>query len=676
MSKFVMECPNCGKYVEARTGFFAKKKLDCTCGYTINVKTDKLTSRKCPHCGNDVVFDQSKGANAKCPVCGQPINTMEEQSRMVEFSCEQCGIRLMTAKTAKTYTCPVCDCVNDVAERVKMEQIKHDGLASVIKYEGDADTLVWKHPIEDFNMGSQLIVHESQEAIFFRNGQALDLFGAGRYTLETQQLPILEKIYKLPTDTEGTFHSEVYYINITHHMAVKWGTPEKINLIDPLTGAPISVGARGVLNFRVKDSRKLLVKLVGTTGGLKREDILENGNSHIKNYFRSAIQLVVSTHLANAITQERIDILQIDQQKIRLSSSMLPVVQPYFEDYGLEITEFLVEGIMLPERGELGYDSLQTIIKMRQAGLTKSAIQTEMDIKLAEMEAKKTLDIRQQQNIAEVEVAHRGAVAQKGETDVLSAQYESQKKVVEATGETEADRLRMKLEMERKLQNAQIEAEEMRLKGYTQRDVLQADVQKAYAEGIGNMGPAISAGGSGGSSIVGDMVGLGIGMAAASTIAPQIGGMFQNMNPAGGIGGMVGAGNTTVSGTTVAADAWDCPACGAKNITSKFCPDCGSPKPAPKTVQSGDSWDCPACGAKGITSKFCPECGAKKPEAAQPDTWNCPSCGATGITSKFCPECGAKKPEQSVSDTWNCPNCGTQGITAKFCPECGTKRGE
>ena len=220
MSKFVMECPNCGRSVEAKTGFFARKKIDCPCGYVINVKTDKMLSRKCPHCGNDVVFDQSKKDKAKCPVCGEPINTKNEKDKTVEFSCAQCGIRLSTNKSATSYVCPVCDCVNDVQERLELEKIKHDGLASIIKYEGDNDTLVWKHPIEDFNLGSQLIVHESQEAIFFRDGQALDLFGAGRYTLETQQIPMLEKLYGLPTDTEGTFHSEVYFINMVTQMGV------------------------------------------------------------------------------------------------------------------------------------------------------------------------------------------------------------------------------------------------------------------------------------------------------------------------------------------------------------------------------------------------------------------------------------------------------------------------
>ena len=648
MAKFVMECPNCGKYVEAKTGFFARKKIDCTCGYTINVRTDKLISRTCAHCGNEVVFDQTKGASAKCPVCHEPINTMADQDKTVEFSCEQCGIRLHTSKGATSYICPVCDHVNDVVERLKTEEIKKDGLASIIKYEGDADTLVWKHPIEDFNLGSQLIVHESQEAIFFRDGQALDLFSAGRYTLETQQMPILEKLYKLPTDTEGTFHSEVYFFNLIHQMAIKWGTPEKINFLEPMTGAPISLGARGMLNFRIANARKLLLKLVGTSGKLSRQDLMEDGEGHIKNYFRSLIQLVVSTNLANIITSEKLDILQLDQQKMRLSASMLSALQSSFEEYGLVITEFLILGVMLPQKGELGYDALQTILQMRQKDLTKSAIATETELKLAEMEAKKQLDIRIQENVAEVEIAHRKAVAQKGETSVLEAQYASQRKVAEATGDVQAERLHMQLEMERKAQIAQIEAEEMRLKGYNQRDVLQADVQKAYADALGQMGA------NGGGAGLGDIAGLGITLGA-------MGGVMNMTKDA-----MAPMMNMGAAVATPAAIGWDC-TCGTKNIQSKFCPECGNKKPEPK---SADTWDCPNCGNKGITGKFCGECGAKKPEA--PATWDCPECGNKGITGKFCGECGCKKPEATA--TWDCPECGNKGISGKFCPECGAKK--
>ena len=651
MSKFVMECPNCGKYVEAKTGFFARKKIDCACGYTIDVRTDKLTSRTCAHCGNEVVFDQSKGASAKCPVCGEPINTMADQDKTVQFSCAQCGIRLNTAKGATTYTCPVCDHVNNVVERVKMEEIKKDGLASIIKYEGDADTLVWKHPIEDFNMGSQLIVHESQEAIFFRDGQALDTFTAGRYTLETQQLPMLEKLYKLPTDTEGTFHSEVYYFNLIHQMAIKWGTPEKINFLEPMTGAPISIGARGVLNFKIANARKLLLKLVGTGGKLTRQDLMEDGEGNIRNYFRSLIQLAVSTNLANIITSEKLDILQLDQQKMRLSAAMLAALQSSFEEYGLVISEFLIMGIMLPQKGDLGYDALQTILQMRQKDLTKSAIETETEIKLAEMEAKKQLDIRIQENVAEVEIAHRKAVLQQGETSVLEAQYASQVKVAEAAGDVQAERLHMQLEMERKQQMAQIEAEEMRLKGYNQRDVLQADVQKAYAGALGQMG---ANGGGVGGGMLGDIAGLGVTLGAMGSVM----GMTKDaMAPMMNMG-------AAAANPAPAATGWNC-SCGQQNIATNFCPNCGGKKPEP---QAG--WNCTACGQQNITTNFCPNCGAKKPE---PQTgWNCTACGQQNITTNFCPNCGNKKP---VADNgWICPDCGQKEIKTNFCPNCGHKK--
>ena len=95
-------------------------------------------------------------------------------------------------------------------------------IAEVIKYEGDNSTFIWKHPCEDFYTSSQLIVHESQEAIFFMNGQALDLFGPGRYTLETQNVPVMKKMQLIPTDGVSPFHCEVYFINKTEQMAIKW----------------------------------------------------------------------------------------------------------------------------------------------------------------------------------------------------------------------------------------------------------------------------------------------------------------------------------------------------------------------------------------------------------------------------------------------------------------------
>ena len=137
--------------------------------------------------------------SVKCPTCG----------RVTEFSDG------LFRSLPKDYTCPMCNTTFDVAKASAMGDERKKGLVSVIQYEGDNNTFVWRHPLENFNLGSQLVVRESQEALFFRDGQALDLFGAGRHSLETQNLPLLQKLYSLPTNADTPFQCEVYFINKT-----------------------------------------------------------------------------------------------------------------------------------------------------------------------------------------------------------------------------------------------------------------------------------------------------------------------------------------------------------------------------------------------------------------------------------------------------------------------------
>ena len=582
MSKFVIECPNCGRYAEAKTGFFARKKIDCACGYTIDVRTDKLSSRTCPHCGNNVVFDQSKGENAKCPVCGEPINTMAEQDKTVEFSCAQCGVRLRTAKGASSYICPVCDHVNDVAERLKSEEIQRDGLASIIKYEGDNETLVWKHPIEDFNLGSQLIVHESQEAIFFRDGQALDLFGPGRYTLETQQLPILEKLYKLPTDTESTFHSEVYFVNRTTQMGIKWGTDSKVRLFDPMTGMHIELGASGEFSIRVTNSRKLLLKLIGTTGELKQDAILGGSG---KGLFRSLVMTQVKSYLAAAIRENGINVLEIDERLLELSDALRGRINGHLAEYGLEMPEFFVSRVVTP-------DDDPNFRKMK------------------EQFAEQYLGVRQEQ-------IRKNIAAAEAERKAVEAQTAAQMKIIGAQGDAEALKIKKQAEAEAYRMQAAAEAEEMHMKGYTYQQ------ETARKVGLEAMQNGITGAGSAGG--LGELAGLGVTLGAMGSVV----GMTKDaLNP------VIDTARQMGQATGAAANpGWDC-ACGARNIQTRFCPECGARKP-----EENRGWTCPNCGMQNIMSKFCPECGCKQPSLA----WDCPECGTTGITSKFCPECGHKR---------------------------------
>lgn len=409
-------------------------------------------------------------------------------------------------------------------------------IAELIKYEGDNSTFIWKHPSEDFNSLTQLVVHESQEAIFMMNGQALDLFGPGRYTLETQNIPELGKFLKRLTGDTTPFHCEVYFINKTVQMAVKWGTDSKIRYIDPNMGIPLEIGACGEMNLEVSDSRKLLVKLVGTMNGIAWDDKGSDFTKSLSNSFRPLISTAVKTHLSSAIKAESINILEIDENLEKLSDILRNKIVGGFEEYGLTIPQFYITNVALPENDP----NFKRMRELHTISFQTRMIQAEALVKSAHAESE-----------AEVTAAQRKIEIQKQITETEIAKMEAERRLITAQAEAQAAKL-----------SGFAEAEIMRAKGYTEKDVLQAEVQKAYAEGLGNMGAN-----GGGGGLVGDFVGLGAGLAAAGTIGNQMSEMLKGFS-------------TTPSSETKTEQPTTggfCINCGAKlPENAKFCPECGN----------------------------------------------------------------------------------------------------
>lgn len=373
-------------------------------------------------------------------------------------------------------------------------------ICSVLKYEGDNSTFIWKHPSEDFNSLTQLIVHESQEAIFFMNGQALDLFGPGRYTLETQNVPVLGRFLNRATGDRTPFHCEVYFINKTVQMGLKWGTESRARYIDPDTGVPLAIGASGELNMQVSDARKLLVSIVGTMNGIAWNESGPSFTKSIQTSFRPLISTAVKSNLSAAIKEANIDILEVDEHLTELSEVLRKAISPGFEEYGLTIPQFYMTTVLLPEEDP-------NFKRIRE--LHTIAFQT----RLARAEAQ----VRSAQALAEADVtaSRRVAELELQTTRTEIARREAERKLIESQAEAEA----------RKAEGF-AQAEVMRAQGYSQKDVLQAEVQKAYAAGMGQMG---SGGGSGGSAMS-EILGLGVGLQAAGAMGAQINGLFAGMN--------------------------------------------------------------------------------------------------------------------------------------------------
>lgn len=252
----------------------------------------------------------------------------------------------------------------------------------VIKYEGDNSTFVWKYPGEDFNTMSQLIVHETQEAILFRNGQALDLFGPGRYTLETQNLPVLRHFINLPTGGESAFHCEVYFINKTEQMAIRWGTDSKVQYIEPTYKFPLAIGASGEMSLSVEDSRKLLVKLVGTERELNREQLVR--------YFRSILMTKVKTYMAQIMKSNAISIFEMDENLETFSSDLYEQLVPDFLEYGIRLKQFQVMTVVKPD-GDPQYEKFKELHFRQYADIAEAQLKQQVSIIEQQTEAQKML---------------------------------------------------------------------------------------------------------------------------------------------------------------------------------------------------------------------------------------------------------------------------------------------
>ncbi len=201
------------------------------------------------------------------------------------------------------------------------------------------DVLAWryvdkKNPAKSEELGNwtQLIVRESQEAILFRDGKALDLFGAGRHTLSTDNIPILRRIMNLPTGGESAFKASVWFVNRVNVLDIKWGTPTPILLRDPEYQIPIYVRAFGQFGLRVNESRQFVLKLAGNKSSITRADI----ESYFKGLILSRMGDMISTYIAH----KHVNIFEINAYLEDMSNEAVEKIRAEFESFGIEPLNF------------------------------------------------------------------------------------------------------------------------------------------------------------------------------------------------------------------------------------------------------------------------------------------------------------------------------------------------
>ena len=214
-----------------------------------------------------------------------------------------------------------------------IDRIKHDAI--------DDSFIVWKYPSENLKLGSQLVVNQSQEAIFVKNGEALDVFGPGTHTLSTGNIPLLDKLINLPFGGDTPFTAEIWYVNKTVKRDMKWGTPQPIQLMDPSLGFPIRLRSFGKWGFRVDNTRSFISQIVGSQLGAD--------SSKVHSYFIGEVIQKLSHVLSNALVNNKFSILNITTVINDLSQLSYSEISNEFSRFGLEVTNFNIESINIPD---------------------------------------------------------------------------------------------------------------------------------------------------------------------------------------------------------------------------------------------------------------------------------------------------------------------------------------
>jgi len=217
----------------------------------------------------------------------------------------------------------------------------------IIEWTDDSrDTLSWRFPDEDKEIknGAQLIVRESQQVQFVAAGQYADLFGPGKHTLKTENIPILSRILGWKYGFESPFKCDVYFLNTRLFTGNKWGTANPVMMRDADFGI-VRLRAYGTYDFRIVDAPKFLREVAGTDQNFRLDEFADTMRSRIVSVF------------TDALATAKVPALDVASRYAELGDALLPIVNPVMQGkYGIEVTSFVLENVSVPPEVEQAID--------------------------------------------------------------------------------------------------------------------------------------------------------------------------------------------------------------------------------------------------------------------------------------------------------------------------------
>lgn len=223
----------------------------------------------------------------------------------------------------------------------KKPKIVDMAIIDIVKYEQQEGVIVHKFPSCDLRWGSQLVVYPGQVAFFVKGGVVCDKFKDGTYTLNTNNIPLLNKIINLPFGGDSPFQADVWFINLLQRLSLKWGTEIPIQLEDPKYEIIVPVRAHGQYGFKISNAEKFVLSLVGNMPNFCE--------AQLQIYFRGLLLTRLTSIIAKKIIIDQISVLEIPTHLQEISTYCQNELSPFFADYGVEIILFNIISINIPE---------------------------------------------------------------------------------------------------------------------------------------------------------------------------------------------------------------------------------------------------------------------------------------------------------------------------------------
>ncbi|TFH41887.1 MAG: SPFH domain-containing protein [Chrysiogenales bacterium] len=218
-------------------------------------------------------------------------------------------------------------------------------LMDVVEWKNKKGEILYRFPEGSISLGAQLIVMEHQEAVFFREGQALDSFGPGRHTLKTGNIPILEKLINIPFGGKSPFPAEVYFLNKTEIPNMKWGTKVPLDLQDPVYHIAVPIRAFGNFSIKIIDTKSFLMMAIGTWQAFTSEAVESTLRDQI-------ILQKLQDLIAEFMEKQGITILKLPGYYDEIAVSGRAKIMDDFASFGLELVRFAIESINVPQDDE------------------------------------------------------------------------------------------------------------------------------------------------------------------------------------------------------------------------------------------------------------------------------------------------------------------------------------